>query len=92
MIRVLKDPLIRRFISASFFAAAFVWVAVRYFDVETEVVWVLLTFSVLFVLGLIVVGFMLTPLVRLFRREPTLLSKIGEPADEENVSRTPEDE
>lgn len=84
----MKDPLVRRFISASFFAAAFVWVAVYFFDVETEVVWVLLLFSVAFVVGLIVIGLLLAPLVRLFRREPTLLSKIGK----EEVSQTQEDE
>jgi len=75
---VLKDPLIRRFISASFFAAAFVWVAVTYFNVEAEVVWVLLIFSVLFVLGMIVIGLVGAPLVRLFRSKPSLLAQIEE--------------
>ena len=74
----MKDPLVRRFISASCFATAFVWVAVYFFDVETEVVQVLFAFSVIFVLGLIFVGLLLTPLISLFRREPTLLSKIQE--------------
>jgi hypothetical protein len=75
---VIKDPLIRRFISASFFAAAFVWVAVTYFNVEAEVVWVLLIFSVLFVLGMIVIGLVGAPLVRLFRSKPSLLAQIEE--------------
>ena len=74
----MKDPLVRRFISASCFAAAFVWVTVYFFDVETEVVQVLFTFSVIFVLGLIFVGLLLMPLVKLFRGEPTLLSRIQE--------------
>ena len=82
----MKDPLVRRFISASCFAAAFVWVAVYFFDVETEVVQVLFAFSVIFVLGLIFVGLLLMPLVRLFRQEPTLLSKIQE-GEEINQSR-----
>ena len=75
---VFKDPLIRRFISASFFAAAFVWVAVTYFNVEAEVVWVLLIFSMLFVLGMIMIGFVGAPLVRLFRSKPSLLAQIEE--------------
>ena len=82
----MKDPLIRKFISASCFAAAFVWVAVYFFDVETEVVQVLFAFSVIFVLGLIFVGLLLMPLVKLFRGEPTLLSRIQE-GEEINQSR-----
>ena len=85
----MKDPLVRRFISASCFAAAFVWVAVYFFDVETEVVQVLFAFSVIFVLGLIFVGLLLTPLISLFRREPTLLSKIQEG---EEINQHQEDE
>ncbi len=33
----INDPLVRRFISATFFASAFVWVAVEFYDVEVEV-------------------------------------------------------
>ena len=78
---MLKDPLIRRFISASIFSAAFVWVAVAYFDVDPEVVWVFLILSFGFVGSLIVVGLFLAPVVRLFNREPPLLSKIQEPTE-----------
>ncbi len=73
---MLKDPLVRRFISASFFAGAFVWVAVRYFNVEADVVWVLFLLSFAFVGGLIVVGLFLAPLVRLIRRDPPFLANI----------------
>jgi hypothetical protein len=79
---MLKDPLVRRLISSSAFAGAFVWVAVRYFDVETEVVWVLFGLSFVFVGILIVVGFVLAPAVRLFRRKPSLLSKLDASPDE----------
>ena len=75
---MIKDPLIRRFISASFFAAAFVWVAVTYFNVEAEVVWVLLIFSVLFVLGMIAIGLAGAPFIRLFRSKSSLLAQIEE--------------
>ena len=83
----MKDPLVRRFISASCFAAAFVWVAVYFFDVDKVVVQVLFIFSVIFVLGLIVLGLLLTPLVRVFRKAPPLLSKIRE---EQEISRSQE--
>ena len=73
---MLRDPLVRRFISSSFFAGAFVWVAVRYFEVDTEVVWVFFGLSFVFVGMLIVIGLILAPAVRLFRRKPSLLSKL----------------
>ena len=79
---MLRDPLVRRFISSSAFAGAFVWVAVRYFEVDTEVVWVLFGLSFVFVVTLIVVGLVLAPAVRLFRRKPSLLSKLDDLPDE----------
>jgi hypothetical protein len=79
---MLRDPLVRRFISSSVFAGAFVWVAVRYFEVDTEVVWVLFGLSFVFVGILIVVGLVLAPVVRLFRRKPSLLSKLDSSPDE----------
>jgi hypothetical protein len=79
---MLKDPLVRRLISSSAFAGAFVWVAVRYFDVETEVVWVFFGLSFVFVGILIVVGLVLAPAVRIFRRKPSLLSKLEASPDE----------
>lgn len=66
--KLLRDPLFRRFISASVFAGAFVWVAVRYFNVDTEVVWVLFVFSIAFVIGMIVLGFVGSFFVKIFRR------------------------
>ena len=78
---MLKDPLVRRFISSSAFAGAFVWVAVRYFEVDTEVVWVLFELSFVFVGILIVIGIILAPTVRLFRRKSSLLSKLDASPD-----------
>ena len=88
-----KDPLVRRFISGSAFAGAFVWVAVRYFEVETEVVWVLFGLSFVFVGMMIVVGLILAPAVRLFRAKPSLLSKLenpDEPAEDLVDEKNPE--
>ena len=79
---MLKDPLVRRLISSSAFAGVFVWVAVRYYNVETEVVWVLFGLSFVFVGILIVMGLVLAPAVRLFRRKPSLLSKLDASPDE----------
>ena len=80
-----KDPMIRRFVSSSIFAGTFVWVAVYFFDVDPEVVWVLLGFCVVFVLGLIIIGLVLAPLIRLLRRKPPLLSRLEqEEADRES--------
>lgn len=88
---MLKDPLIRRFISASFFAGAFIWVAVRYFNVEADVVWVLFLFSIAFVVGLMVIGLVLAPLVRLFRRDSSpMLSSLEAPEQKESAEKEEE--
>ena len=65
--------MVRRFISAAFFASAFVWVAVSFFDVETEVVWVLFIYSIGFVFLMIFVGFMFVPFISLFRKKRSSL-------------------
>jgi hypothetical protein len=65
--------MVRRFISAAIFASAFVWVAVSFFDVETEVVWVFFIYSIGFVLLMILVGFLLVPFISLFRKKRSSL-------------------
>ncbi|MBL6690905.1 MAG: hypothetical protein ISP91_10980 [Pseudomonadales bacterium] len=82
-----KDPLVRRFVSGSCFAGAFVWVAVRFFNVEADVVWVLFLFSFVFVGGMIAIGLLLAPLVRLFRRDSSpFLSSLEVPSEEDEES------
>jgi len=66
---MLKDALTRRLIVASFFAAAFVWVAVRYFNVDTEVVWSFLVLSVVLVICLMALGFAFSFLLLWLRRK-----------------------
>ncbi|MCB1692019.1 MAG: hypothetical protein KDI19_04590 [Pseudomonadales bacterium] len=66
--RFYRDPLVRRFVSGSAFAAAFIYVAVRFFDVDWEVVKVFVIFSILFVIGLIVLGFFGSIVLALIRR------------------------
>ena len=87
--KLYKDPLFRRFLSASAFAGAFVWVAVRYFNVDTEVVWVLFVFSIAFVIGMILLGFLGSFFVKLFRRpvKGSMLDKL----DSDATSETPQD-
>ena len=71
--KILSDPLVRRFFSAAFFASAFVWVAVEFFDVETEVVKVLFIYSVGFILLMVLVGLALFPFIALFRKKRSSL-------------------
>jgi uncharacterized membrane protein len=47
---------------------AFIWLAVDYFDVDTEVIWVLFVFSVIFVVALAIPGVAGALLLRWFRR------------------------
>ena len=65
---IFKDRLVHRFLSGALFAGAFVWVAVRYFHVNVEVIWVFLVFSFGFVLLLLLAGLLFAPLLWLFRR------------------------
>jgi len=60
--------LTRRLIVASFFAAAFVWVAVRYFNVDSSVVWSFFLRSVVLVICLIALGFAFSFLLMWLRR------------------------
>lgn len=79
-----KDPLVRRFVSASVFAVAFIWVAVRYFDVDTEVIWVLFVFSVAFVIGMMVLGFVFSFVLRWLRRgDDGMLSRLEDTTRED---------
>ena len=68
----------QRLASTLFFAASFIWVAVSFFDVETKVVYVLFIFSLIFVAGAIVTGFLAAPLLYLMRRRKSssLLSQV----------------
>jgi hypothetical protein len=65
--------MVRRFISAAFFASAFVWVAVSFFDVETEVVWVFFVYSFGFLVLMMLVGFLFVPVISLFRKKRSSL-------------------
>ncbi len=68
MFKIFTDPLIRRFLSGTLFAVAFVWLAIYFFDVETEVLRVLAIMSGLLVLLLIGVAFIFSFVVKFFRR------------------------
>ena len=66
--KAFKDPLYIRILSGMFFAGAFIWVAVRYFQVDVGVIYVFLIMSIVFVAGLIVLGLVFSVLLRLLRR------------------------
>ena len=92
----LKDPMVRRFISAAVFASAFIWVAVSFFDVETEVVWVFFIYSIGLVILMILVGFLFVPFISLFRKKRSSLlegttTEDSDDAQEDksNTDRTP---
>ena len=67
-----------RFISSLLFSSAFIWVAVEFFDVETEVVYVLFIFSLILVGAAIVTGLLISPLLRKILQRPgsSLLSQL----------------
>lgn len=70
--------MVRRFVSAAFFASAFVWVAVSFFDVEVEVVRVLFIYSIGFVVLMIFMGLLLFPVISLFRKKrSSLLERVS---------------
>jgi hypothetical protein len=62
-----------------FFAGAFIWVAIRFFQVDVEVVYVFLIMSMIFVAGMIALGLVFSVLLRLLRRRhgSGLLDTIG---------------
>ena len=66
--KAFRDPLYIRILSGMFFACAFIWVAIRYFQVDVNVIWVFLIMSVIFVAGLIVLGLVFSVVLRLLRR------------------------
>ncbi|MEX0942384.1 MAG: hypothetical protein WD002_07545 [Pseudomonadales bacterium] len=78
------DPLIRRLISGTLFAVAFVWLAVSHFNVDPEVIRVLFIFSIVFVVGLAIPGLIGAFLLRWFRRgSGGMLDHLDEPHEED---------
>ena len=77
--KFLTDPLFRRFLFGSLFAAVFVWVAVTHFNVETEIVWVFFLLSFIFIGAMIAIGLVLAPMVTLLRRKSDFLSSLEQP-------------
>jgi hypothetical protein len=68
LFKFFTDPLIRRFLSGSLFAGAVVWMAIYFFDAETEVIRVLAIFSGLLVLLLIGLAFVFSFVLKYLRR------------------------
>ena len=66
--RIYHDPLIRRLLLASLFAAAFVWVAVDSFDVDSRVVLDFFLLSIAMVVVLIGLAFLFAYSVHLIRK------------------------
>ena len=68
MSKFFTDPLIRRFFSGAIFAGAFVWLAIYFFDVETEVIRVLAIMSGLLILLIIGLAFAFSFVMKYLRR------------------------
>ena len=66
--KAFRDPLYIRILSGTFFACAFIWVAIHYFQVDVNVIWVFLIMSLIFVAGLVVLGLVFSVVLRLLRR------------------------
>ena len=64
-----KNSLFRHFLSGTLFAASFVWVAVYFFDVDTEIVTTFFIMSFIFVGSMILVGLVLAPIITLSRKK-----------------------
>ena len=67
MFKIFTDPLIRRFLSGALFAGAFIWLAIYFFDVETEVLRVLAIMSGLLVILLIGLAFIFSFVLKYLR-------------------------
>ena len=59
----------RRLLSTFVFGGAFIWVAVVFFDVPREIIWVFLVLTVVLVFSLVVAGLFGGLFLRLMRRE-----------------------
>ena len=91
LFKFFTDPLIRRFLSGTLFAVAFIWLAIYFFDVETEVLRVLAIMSGLLVL-LIGVAFIFSFVVKFFRRSNGgLLEKIDLIESEVKADKVPKE-
>lgn len=69
--RTISEGRIKRFLSSLFFSVAFIWVAVVFFEVDTEVVYVLFVLSLMMVGGAMAAGLMISPMIKRVRRRKT---------------------
>lgn len=89
--RILTDSLFRRFLIASAFAAAFVWVAVDSFDVKIEVVVEFFVMSILMVGVMVVCAFLVAWLLRILRRKRNQLSFDRQRSHDHRADSSPPD-
>lgn len=66
--RIYSDPLVRRFLAASLFAGAFVWVAIDSFHVDSEVVLEFFLLSIALVVLLMGLAFVFALFMQLVRK------------------------
>ena len=79
MLRIFTDRQVRRFLIALVFAMAFIWVAMRWFDVDANVVYVFAILAVVLTVVLMLLGFAFSFVLHLYmRRDSGMLGKIEE--------------
>ncbi|MFT7686380.1 MAG: hypothetical protein ACI9FB_001725 [Candidatus Azotimanducaceae bacterium] len=68
LLKILKNAHIRLLFTGSFFAAAFVAMAIYSYGVDVEEIKVFLVFSFLFLLAIMVAGFLFSFVISIYRR------------------------
>lgn len=82
--KLLRDRQFRRTVVATLFAAAFVWVAVRGFNVDTNVVYVFAVLAFALVAVLIAAGFLFSFLLHWYmRRKSGMLGDLDKLEEDE---------
>ena len=76
--RIWSDPLSRNLCSGSLFTISFIWAAIHFFGVESEIIKTFLVLTFLFVAVMMLVGLILFPLILLFRKKkPIFLKRVS---------------
>ena len=79
----------RRLLSTFVFGGAFIWVAVVFFDVPREIIWVFLVLTVVLVFSLVLAGLFGGVFLRLMRREQRSKRWFNHPEADVEAERDP---
>ena len=79
----------RRLLSTFVFGGAFIWVAVVFFEVPREIIWVFLVLTVVLVLSLVVAGLFGGVFLRLMLRERRSKRWFNRPEEDAEFEKDP---